>query len=781
VSIASGEAVASIGSICSIASIGWVEALLALLVVGSAGLAARWLRHSDASPTAYWLAGWVAGGSSAVLLELREAYPWLHVLSYPLGTLFPVLLLAGALALAARPVPRWLLAGAVAFGLLRAGLAARGRSDLAYGVALAVEPLVVLVAAGLVRRAVPRAGAARSERLLAPSFVVLAAIGAIHLVWLMRSQDVPPGLLALWVAAVPSLLGVQIHAEWERMRRTLQGARDELEERVRRRTSELARANVSLEREVAERRAAEEALRESEERHRVISELGSDLAFGFRVDLADRIHGGWVSEAFSRITGYALEDLAPAGWQELLHPDSIESCRRQFAEIVAGRTRELEAQLLTRDGRALDVRARIDLARDPRDGSLRVVGAARDVTEARRAEEERHRLELRLLEGQRLESLAMLTGGIAHDFNNLLAVILGNARIALGETEPDSRLRGRLSRIRAAAEHGARLTEQMLAYSGRSPIAPKPIELSRLVDEMADLLHASISERCELALELGERAPVEGDATQLRQVVLNLVTNASEALIGGSGSVRLRTGLVELGAGELAEAVGAADPPAGTYAFVEVSDDGRGMDAATCARIFEPFFTTKFSGRGLGLAAVLGIVRAHGGVLDVRSEIGRGTAIRVLVPSLRQGAGVARAESGRAPAAAGRRTGTILVVDDQDSVLELAQTFLERAGHAVIIAAGGRDAVERFRERAGEIDAVVLDMAMPDASGAEVLRELRHLRADVRVVIATGYGDATAAQRSVVQDVTGVIRKPYEPEELLELVDRALAERGARL
>jgi PAS domain S-box-containing protein len=645
--------------------------------------------------------------------------------------------------------------------------------EVAYAAALVIEPMAVLATARVVQRATPQVGVALSQRLLAPSLVVLAALGALHDAWLMRGPLVPPGLIAMWMVAVPPLFAVQIHSEWERGRRVLQRAREELEERVVARTAELARANEALRQEVTERRTAEEKLRRSQERYRVVSELGSDLGFGFRIDRNERMYEGWVTDAYTRITGYTLDELKGDGWLRLIHPEERGDLRRRFVAILAGKARELEVRLVTKSGRIAQVNARLDVTRDARDSSYRVTGAARDVTEARRAEEERRKLELHVLEAQRLESLAMLTGGVAHDFNNLLAVILGNSRMAATDVPLDSPLHLRLARIRAAAEHGAALTEQMLAYSGRSGVALKPLDLSHLVEEVLDLLRASVSQQCRLELDLAPRAPVEGDATQIRQILLNLVTNASESLAGGSGSVRVRTGLIQQSAEDLAGAAGAEHPRPGAYALLEVSDDGEGMDAATQARVFEPFFTTKFSGRGLGLAAVLGIVRMHGGVAQIRSAVGKGSCVRVLLPSSHGGFTASPDGNGRPE----RRSGTILVVDDQEDVVEVVQAFLERAGHSVIVAGGGQAAIEIFRDRGQEIDAVLLDLAMPDTGGEEVLLEIRRIRSDVAVIIATGYSAQAASQRLASLGVAGFVRKPFEPEEILEQVGRALADR----
>jgi PAS domain S-box-containing protein len=750
-----------------------VDPLLVVLLCAFLGLGWQLLRQPESGAASYWVAGWIATGVGGILLMVREDYPHAALLAHPLGTLFAALLLAGGFLHAERAIPRWLLPGALAFGTARAGIAAARSHEAALATALAVEPLLVLAAAWLVWRTTPPDEDSLAQRLLAPSFVVLALLGTVHLLWLIERAGVAPGLLVMWVVGAPSLFGLQLYTQWERSHRVLERARDELEARVDARTLELARLNVSLRREVGERRAAEEALRESEARYRIASELGSDLSFGFRFSRREETYGGWVTDAFPRITGYTLDEVRERGWRRLLHPDDFDGTRARFAAIVAGAERDLEARLVGKDGRVVHVHVQLRVTRDPGDGSLHVVGAARDVTEVRRAEEEHRRLERQAAEAQRLESLAMLTGGVAHDFNNLLAVILGNSRMAASEAPADSPLQQRLARIRTAAEHGARLTEQMLAYSGRSQVALKPLDLSRLVEETADLLQASVSERCRLELELSPRVQVEGDAIQLQQVLTNLVTNASEALGDEGGRVWIRSGRMHQEAVDLAKAIGSEGREPGIYAFLEVSDDGPGMDAATRARIFEPFFTTKFSGRGLGLAAVLGIVRAHGGLVQVQSQTGAGTTLRVLLPQA--GAGRAAPEPARPPAA--RRTGTLLVIDDQGFVLEVAKEFLERAGHRVLTALGGRAGIACFHERCHEIDAVLLDLAMPDADGDAVLHELESLRPDVRVIIASGYGSRDAAQRLRAHGVAGFVRKPYQPEEILEQVDRALAQR----
>ena len=394
----------------------------------------------------------------------------------------------------------------------------------------------------------------------------------------------------------------------------------------------------------------------------------------------------------------------------------------------------------------------------------------KNLAERTRAEQERRRLEARMQQAQKLESLGVLAGGIAHDFNNLLTMILGNSRVVLEELGTGSPQRERIRRVCTAAEYAAELVEQILAYSGKPSVNLKPLDLSRLITDMEALLQASASGkgRCELRLECAEALPaVEADATQIRQVILNLVTNASEAMGDGRATVSVRTGVKHRSATDLRDTLGTAAKP-GEYVYLEVSDSGTGMDAATQARIFEPFFTRKSFGRGLGLAAVLGIVRAHQGALEVESDLGQGTRIRALFPKSDRPALEATPQSESAPTARG--SGRILVVDDEEWVLEIAKAFLERAGFEVSTALGGPRGIEQFKAHSSELDAVVLDLAMPDMSGDEVFTQLQELRAGIPVIAVSGYNEEVAAERFGSHHFAGFVRKPYEPEQLVEIV-----------
>jgi CheY-like chemotaxis protein len=378
-----------------------------------------------------------------------------------------------------------------------------------------------------------------------------------------------------------------------------------------------------------------------------------------------------------------------------------------------------------------------------------------------------------LKEAQRLESLGVLAGGIAHDFNNLLTPILGDASLTLLDLPQNSPARPRLQRIQKAANRAAALTNQMLAYSGQTPAAIEPLDISQLVEEMAQLLKGAVSGKAELIYDLAEGLPaVEADAAQLSQVVMNLITNATEAALDSTGRTILRTGQIEAEKVERDLLIESDVLLSGRYVFIEIIDNGCGMDALTQSKIFDPFFTTKFTGRGLGLAAVLGIVRSHKGAIEIDSEVGRGTRIRVLLPSA--GHRVPPVAPKDTSIADWRGHGTVLVVDDDQGVRELLAETLQRAGLTVLLTEGGREAIEVFRRQADEIQVVVLDRTMPDIDGEEAFGEIRRIRSDARIILMSGHSEERAAWHFIGQGIDGFVHKPFEPMALLERVRRIL-------
>jgi len=414
------------------------------------------------------------------------------------------------------------------------------------------------------------------------------------------------------------------------------------------------------------------------------------------------------------------------------------------------------------------------------DESTFAAGAADQVAQAL-LNHERRRMEALLREAQRLESLGVLAGGIAHDFNNLLTAILGNADLVLRELPPDSPACGNVQEVLAAAERAARLAGEMLAYSGRGRFLTEPVDLSTLVGEMVNLLRVSISKNAVLEQNLARGLPaIEGDVAQLNQTVMNLITNASEALGNENGVVAISTGVIEcdrayLDASDLAFQASRDDPlPEGRYVYLEVADTGCGMDAETRGRVFDPFFTTKRTGRGLGMAAVLGIVRGHRGAIRLDTEPGRGTTFRVLFPAAGDVSVRPLPEPESPHDAFPRDTGAVLVVDDEKLVRALARHMLKFLGLGVFEAEDGQQAVELFREHADSIACVILDLTMPRLSGEETLRELRRIRPCIPVILSSGYSEEEIAGRFGDDGPTAFLDKPYSEADLARTLRKAL-------
>jgi signal transduction histidine kinase/CheY-like chemotaxis protein len=395
-----------------------------------------------------------------------------------------------------------------------------------------------------------------------------------------------------------------------------------------------------------------------------------------------------------------------------------------------------------------------------------------EIEERRKAEDSRNQIEQQMQNVQRLESLGVMAGGIAHDYNNLLAAILGNAEIAESLLPQDAPARPCLDEIRKAGGRAAELTYQMLTYSGKSRLSLGPVLLNDLLQGMQELLKASVSKKCALQFEFATGLPpMQGDADRLEQIIVNLVTNASEAIGDRPGTVAIRTGLMKSDPAFFADAYLRQTSPAEQYVCLSVEDDGPGMDDEMLSRIFEPFFSTKFPGRGLGLAAVLGIVRAHGGNIKVKSQAGKGTHIAVCFPAPTPAAAIPAPP----PPANSARGDKVLVVDDEEGVRDVARRMLERQGFSVITAANGREALEVFQTRGPEIGVVLLDMTMPVMGGVEAMRGIRGLGFNVPVILASGYQAKDTIHEFGDLGLAGFVRKPFSMKEIGALVKSLLA------
>jgi len=430
-----------------------------------------------------------------------------------------------------------------------------------------------------------------------------------------------------------------------------------------------------------------------------------------------------------------------------------------------------ELDLLARDGRHIPVE--ISSWTEFQDG--RAIGRqaiCRDVTGRRRTQEERAHLDRKLQESQKLESLGVLAGGVAHDFNNLLTSILGNASLAQMDSAPDAPVQPCLRQIEIAAERAAGLCQQMLAYSGQGRFVVKRADLSALVRENTEILRASVNRKAALDLRLADALPATiADVTQMRQMLMNLVVNAGEALGDNAGTITITTGTTQATSADFTASHLLPDLPEGEYVFLEVADTGCGMSADTRSKIFDPFFSTKFTGRGLGLAAVLGIVRGHRGAIRVITQPGSGTNFRVLLPST----GTPSLQTELPFPATTRSAGLILLVDDDEQIRTSTRRILENLGYDVLTAVDGLDAVEQVRRSGPRLRAVLLDLTMPRLDGAETFREIRELQPDLRVLLMSGFAEQQAIARFAGQGLTGFLQKPFKPDHLREKLNAVLS------
>jgi len=471
----------------------------------------------------------------------------------------------------------------------------------------------------------------------------------------------------------------------------------------------------------------------------------------------ERIFGYSVSE----LLGRDLEALLPEQLRERHVVDRVGFHHNPKPRLM-GVGRELFG--LHRDGHAIQIEIGLNPLR--RQDETFVLASIVDIGP-------RKALEARLIQAQKLESLGVLASGIAHDFNNLLTGILGYADLALLEMSPASPARESISNVIAGAHGAAELVRQMLAYTGKSHFEARPVRLSEVVEEMSQLLRVSISKKCVLHQKFEPNLPeIEGDPAQIRQVIMNLITNASDAIGERSGTIAISTGAILCDADYLATLSLEQELREGLYVFLEVSDTGCGMTDAVRSRIFDPFFTTKVKGRGLGLSAVLGIVRSHHGAVKIYSEADQGTTFKILFPASSQGEGGAATSDGLSPD--WKESGTVLVADDEATVRSLATAMLKRMGFEVVLAEDGKQALEIFAQDPTRFRLVILDMTMPHMSGVQTFRELRRISPSTRVILSSGYSEKSVISQFAGKGLAGFLAKPYRYEELSKAVHAAL-------
>jgi PAS domain S-box-containing protein len=549
------------------------------------------------------------------------------------------------------------------------------------------------------------------------------------------------------------LARVRTHLELARLR-------SHLEREVSSRTVDLRIAVEQLQHEVAERKRSEQALRESEQRFRNMADAAPAMIVVSDPDRgATFFNKGWLD-----FTGRAMEQELGHGWAAGVHPEDRQHCLETISSSYQSqREFYVEYRLRRADGEYRWLISRAKPRSEPDGGFADYVGSAIDITELKRAQEG-------AVAAQKLESLGLLAGGVAHDFNNLLSGILAHSEILLEDLHKDSPIRESAEQIQAVARRAAEIVRELMVYAGQGDALFEEVDLAGLVREMIQLLKVSISKNATLKVELPRKVrPIHANAPQIRQVVMNLITNASDALAGKEGTVTIR--LEEIRVARNTPGKMALELPEDDYLQLSVSDTGCGMTDQVRVRIFEPFYTTKAFGHGLGLAAVQGIIRSHAGAINVHSTPGLGSRFEILLPCAKDNAAAASGSAdSRLVSEPGGPTGTVLLIDDEDALRLAVARMLRKQGFSTLEASDGQAGVDLFRAHAEEIDVVLLDVTMPKVSGRDVFSEILKTRPEAKIVLTTAFTRERALAEVGAEQSCLYIRKPFPFSELSELL-----------
>jgi len=532
------------------------------------------------------------------------------------------------------------------------------------------------------------------------------------------------------------------------------------------------RAVLWIDRDITEQKLAEEALRKSEAKFRAIVENSHDsIVF---TDASGVIL--YRSPYYDVISGYTSEERIGHSAFEIAHPDDVAAARQAWTKVLSSGPGPMPFgiyRIRHKDGtwRWVDATAQ-NLLSNPNVQAITVT--VRDITERKRGEEEREKLQMQLAQAQKMESIGRLAGGVAHDFNNLLTVINGYSKLALTELKAEDPLREQLQEISKAGERAAGLTHQLLAFSRKQILQLHVLDLNRVVENMRSILGSLVGEDVQLRFTLSmERLMVRADPHQLEQAIMNLAANARDAMPGG-GQLLIETSLVELDGGHLGLP---QEQLAGRYAVLAVSDTGVGMDEATRQRIFEPFFTSKGHGTGLGLSTVQGIVVQSAGFINVDSEPEHGTTFKIYLPAL-AGATIDAEKPTAVPSLRGVET--ILVVEDQVDVRQYAVAALKAYGYRVTEAASASEALTIYEREGTQIDLILTDVVMPHMSGWELVERLSERRPGIKALFMSGYAGNVNAPQRMLDENTKLIEKPFSPEELAGKIRQVLGPPAAR-
>jgi two-component system cell cycle sensor histidine kinase/response regulator CckA len=530
--------------------------------------------------------------------------------------------------------------------------------------------------------------------------------------------------------------------------------------------------------DITELKQTQLSLTGSEERYRLLVETAHDVIL--RHDLSGNVT--FVNRAGLKLTGRTEEELIGRNPMDLVPPELHEEILERKKQRNGGNSGVFLYETVFLDGSGRRVPMEVSSTLIPGSasgaGEPQVLLVARDISERKKVEQEQRELEARLRDAQKLESLGVLAGGIAHDFNNLLVTIMGNAELVMGDLQEGSINRNCLDAVLEAAGRAADLCRQMQAYAGRGPISVHPTDLNGLIMDIQRLLQVSVSKRSHLHFEMADDLPpVMIDEMQIRQVLMNLVTNAAESLGDEGGEIMVRTGVMEIKASDLKKVINGSRLNPGPYVWCEVRDSGCGMEPEVADRIFDPFFTTKFAGRGLGMSAALGIIKGHDGGFQMETGPASGSTISFLLPAHQVAVSPPRKRrrrSSRVPEV--DLTGKlILVVDEDPSVRSVGESFLRRLGCKVLSAADGFEAIRIFGERHRDIDAVLLDFTMAGMDGMSAYRRLRVIRSDIPVILSSGYDAHEVEDKTRDFEIAGFVAKPYTLKRLRQVLAEVLS------
>lgn len=528
---------------------------------------------------------------------------------------------------------------------------------------------------------------------------------------------------------------------------------------------------VGTTRDITERKKTEDALRESEHRFRSFVENAGEIVYA----LTPEGIFSYVSPNWTEFMAEPPEMAVGRSYESYVHPDDVPLCHQFLENILKdkGRPNRVEYRVIRKDGECRWHTSTASLHRDKSGLPVSFVGIARDITDYKRAEEERERFQVQLRHAQKMEVVGTLAGGVAHDFNNLLQAVIGYTQILLMDKKKNNPDLPRLNAIRHAADRAADLVRQLLTFSRKADTDLIPLDLNREVEHARQILESTIPKMIDIVIRLtGDLWMIKADPVQIEQIILNLGTNAADAMPDG-GKLFIETENITLDE-EYARSHLGAEP--GTYVLLTVSDTGHGMDKETIEHIFDPFFTTKEIGKGtgLGLASVYGIVKSHGGYIMCYSEVGQGTTFKIYLPATEQPDMETTAIISDPPR---RGTETVLLVDDEELIRSFASQALREFGYTVITASSGEDALQIYAHKPGEIDLVIMDIGMPGMGGHKCLQEMIRMNPAAKVIISSGYSVNGQVRKSMEIGAYGYVGKPYQLTDLLNKVREVLDEK----